>query len=356
MDRPTPRHATRGLTEGAIFAAITVVVGAAGVIAPPIAIFLAPLPIAVLVIRWGLRTAVLASIVASVLLLQFFGPLTAFSITAAFAPMGLTLGWGIRRHFSAQWTILAGSVAFLASTVANIAAAKFVLHLDLIDQLIQGQIKALEMTRSLSQRMGASPQDLEELRKQIDLAPTLIHTLIPLLLALVSPVWAYLVYIVARAVLRRVGYQLPGVAPMLTWRIPARPAVVLLWGAGILSMLSLRVPQLHSLAMNAIFAGVFIFGFQGVLVGLMWMKGRQVPRFAQVIAVVLFLQVMARSSLPVLAICMIGILDTWFDYRRLGPGSSVPPSDSDANHEAVPAERISTVAPERNPTKVVHPR
>jgi uncharacterized protein YybS (DUF2232 family) len=358
MDRPTRRHTTRGLTEGAIFAAITVVVGAAGVIAPPIAIIFAPLPVAVLVIRWGLRTAVLASVVASVLLLQFFGPLVAFSITAAFAPMGLTLGWGIRRHFSAQWTILAGSLAFLVSTVANLAAAKFVLHLDLIDQLIQAQVKALEMARSFSQRMGAPPQDLEDLRKQIELAPTLIHTLIPLLLALVSPVWAYLVYMVARAVLRRVGYQLPAVAPILTWRVPALAAAVLLWGSGILSMLSLRLPQLHGVALNAIFAGVFIFGFQGVLVGLTWMKGRQVPRFAQIIAVVLLLQVMARSSVPVLALCMIGILDTWFDYRRLGPGAPAPPSDPEREvNEPVPAERLeSTVAPERHRTKAVHPR
>ena len=88
------RRPTRGLTEGAVLAALAAVIAAVGLIIPPIGVVLAPLPVMLLVIRWGMRTAVLAAVVSGLILLQFFGPLTALSVTGIFAPLGLALGWG----------------------------------------------------------------------------------------------------------------------------------------------------------------------------------------------------------------------------------------------------------------------
>src|ERR1700737_1864562 len=76
---PVAGQHTRGLTEGAILAALAAVIAAAGLVLPPVAILLAPVPVMLLVIRWGLRTGVLATVVAGLILLQFFGPLVAFS-------------------------------------------------------------------------------------------------------------------------------------------------------------------------------------------------------------------------------------------------------------------------------------
>ena len=59
MTLPPSRGPTRGLTEGAILAALTVIVAAVGLITPLVGVLLAPLPIMLLVIRWGLRIAVL---------------------------------------------------------------------------------------------------------------------------------------------------------------------------------------------------------------------------------------------------------------------------------------------------------
>ena len=78
--------------------------------APFVGILLAPIPLMLLVIRWGLRTAVLAAIVAGLILLQFFGPVNAVSMGGIFAPLGLALGWGVRRRIGAPLTVLAGFI------------------------------------------------------------------------------------------------------------------------------------------------------------------------------------------------------------------------------------------------------
>lgn len=317
------RHPTRGLTEGAVLAALTVIVGAVGLIAPFVAVLLAPLPIMLLVIRWGLRIAVLASVVATLLLLQFFGPLGALSSAALFAPLGLTMGWGVRRGLAAPLTILAGAAGFFSSTIATVAVVRAVLHQDLIEQVIRSQVLAMQTSLSVWQRLRVPSQKLDELRTAISVMPQFLHTALPAVLALGTLLWAYLCYTVARAVLRRVGHELPAVPPLLAWRIHPLLVSALLWITAGLSFLSYWVPPAAGPALNAVIADLFVFGFQGALVGVTWMNRWGIPRFAQVMAGLLVL----GDVRPLAGLAVVGILDTWFDYRRLGglPAPASPP-------------------------------
>ncbi len=351
MAHSARRHTTRGLTEGAILAALTVVVGAVGLVAPFVGILLAPLPIMLLVIRWGPRTAVLASTVAALILLQFFGPLNAVSITAMFAPLGLALGWGVWRGIGAQLTVLAGAAAFLASTVAALALTTLVLHQDLIGQFIQSQVQAMQMAMALQRKIGAPPQQVEEMRRTIAILPQFLHTALPVMFALGALAWAYLCYTVARAVLRRVGHDLPGVPPILSWRIPPVLASTLLWLAAALAAASLRVHQLGGAALDAMIVNVFVFGFQGALVGVTWANRRQIPRLAQAIAGVLML---SAGLVAILALTLLGMLDTWFDYRRLTGGPGAPARRNEPGPPAGPPDapdrpEAPRVAPEQRP-------
>ncbi len=319
--RSRQRHPTRGLTEGAILAALTVIVGAAGLVIPPAGILLAPLPIMLVVIRWGVRTAVLASVVAGLILFQFFGPLNALSIVAAFAPLGLGLGWGVRRTLGAQFTVLVGAAAFLASIVAMFSVATFLLHQDLVGQFVRSQVQAMQTALAIQQRLGASHQQTEELRQFITVLPQMVRTLIPVALPLGALLWAYLSYTTARTVLRRVGHELPGMPPILSWRLSPVLASVLLWLSAGLSLVSLRVPVVRGAALDAMFVNVFVFGFQGALVGITWMNRRHLSRFAQVMVGLL---IFTAGYLPLVALAVLGMMDTWFDYRRIAAGPAAP--------------------------------
>lgn len=357
----TRRQPTRGLTEGAILAALTVVVAAAGLIAPFVGILLAPLPIMLLVIRWGIRTALLATVVAAWVLLQFFGPLNAISAVATFAPLGLALGWGVRRGIGAQFTILAGAAAFLGSTLAVLEVTMIVLHQDLIEQFIRGQVQAMQTALAVQERLGAPQQQVDELRLLWDtycgehhcfaaVMPQFFHTALPVMLAFGALLWGYLSYTVARAVLRRVGHTLPAVPPIVTWHIPPLLASILLWISAGISLVSLRDPRASGMALDAMFVDLFVFGFQGALVGIAWMNNRQIPRFAQVMAGVLLLM---TGLLPMMALAVLGIMDSWFDYRRLRRTQSlVPPSPA-------PDQRVlesPPSGPDEHPVKAVGSR
>jgi uncharacterized protein YybS (DUF2232 family) len=325
LGTPAGRRPTRGLTEGAILAALSAVAAAIGLVAPFVGVLLAPIPVMLLVIRWGLRTAVLAAVVAGLILLQFVGPLNALSITGVFAPLGLALGWGVRRRIGAQLTVLAGATAFLASSIAAVGLTMTVLHQDVLGQFIQTQVQGMQMAVSLQQRLGAPPQQVEQLRALVEATcgehhcdpaafPQLIRTLLPVMLALGALLWAYLCYTLARSVLRRIGHEIPGVPAILTWRLSAPLAAAMLWTFSALSVASHWVAALNGAVWNAMILTLFVFGFQGALVGITWMNTRQIPRIAQILVLLLLF---TAGLLPQLALAMVGILDTWYDYRHL---------------------------------------
>ena len=350
----------RGLTEGAILAVLSAVAAIIGLVMPFVGILLAPIPLMVLVIRWGLRTAILAAVVAGLILLQFFGPLNAVSAEGVFAPLGLALGWGVRRRIGAPLTVLAGAAAFLAASVAALGLTMFVLHQDVLGQFIDVQVQGMRMSLSFQQRLGAPAQQLEALGALVNpvcgehhcfpaVLPQMIRTLFPVLLALGTLLWAYLCYTLARSVLRRVGHDIPGVPPIITWRLSRPMALGLIWAFTATSLASGWLPSLGGATWNLMILTLFVFGFQGALVGISWMNRRQIPRAAQVMAGVFLF---TAGLIPLLALAFVGIMDLWFDFRRLT--STVAPEVGQGGGENARTPQPSTQA--APPMGAVHPQ
>jgi len=354
----TALRPARGLTEGAILAALSAAAGIIGMVAPFVGILIAPIPLMLLVIRWGLRTAVLAAIVAGLILLQFFGPLNAVSMAGIFAPLGLALGWGVRRRIGAPLTVLAGAAAFLAASVAAVGLTMLVLHQDVLSQFIDVQVQGMRMGLAFQQRLGAPAQQVEALRALVDsscvehhcfpaVVPQMIRTLFPVLLALGTLLWAYLCYTLARSVLRRVGHDIPGVPAILTWRLSPQMALGLFWACAAASLLGGWRPSLTGAGWNVMILTLFVFGFQGALVGATWMNRRQIPRAAQIMAGLFLL---TAGVFPLVALALVGILDIWYDYRRLTRPAASGPSG------AGPTRPPSAPARPSPPVRAVHPQ
>jgi len=106
---------------------------------------------------------------------------------------------------------------------------------------------------------------------------------------------------------------------------------------------------------------LFVFGFQGVLVGVTWARRRGYPAFLQILFGVMLL---GAGILPMLGLAILGMLDTWWDFRRLGPrdgGTAPAPADgtSGGSPESKPGGNRQAAPPARpagRPTKVVHER
>jgi uncharacterized protein YybS (DUF2232 family) len=362
---PSTRPQTRGLTEGAILAALAAVIAAAGLVIPAVAILLAPLPIMLLVIRWGMRTGILATIVASLILLQFLGPLVAFS-AIGFGPIGLALGWGVRRGLAPGRTVLAGAAALYASFLASLALTKLVLHQDLFGTFIQAQLQAMQQSAALLERWGAPQQEIDALRLLASAQCAEHHCFIPpmeqlvrssgpVMLALGTLFWGYLCYALARSLLRRIGHEIPAIPAMLTWRMPRQLAATLIWIGGGLSMAGLWLPQLGGAVLSAVFLNLVVFGFLGALVGLTWMNRRQIPRALQVIVLMMLMTSLTYPTLLVLAV--IGMLDNWYDYRRLASAPVPDVAPVGGGRLTAPATTPTEARDERSQRiKAVHPQ
>jgi uncharacterized protein YybS (DUF2232 family) len=196
------------------------------------------------------------------------------------------------------------------------------MHQDVMGDFIASQVKAMQMAMGVQQRLGAPAEQLKQMQQVLHMLPQFLRSALPVALALGALLWSYLCYTVARKVLGRVGHPLPAVPPILTWRLSAGIAAALLWGGAVASLAAMRVPNFGSVALDAMLVNLFVFGFQGALVGITWARRRGYPTFVQVLFGCLLL---SAGVFPVFALAILGMLDTWWDFRRLTPRGGATP-------------------------------
>src|SRR3989475_5144247 len=201
----------RGLTEGAILAALVAVLALAANYVPLVGLaanFLCPIPLAVLMIRHGLRVAALATVVAIAIGSAISGPVTGVLILLGFAPVGLAIGFGLRRQWSASTVVLVTGGAVLLALILGGVAAKIGIGVDprvFARGVIEINKRSLD---EAAQRYGQLGLDTRQMAASITMMRDFFdysYRLIPMLLLVGSFISAYLNYEVARLVLRRGG-------------------------------------------------------------------------------------------------------------------------------------------------------
>src|SRR2546428_6928297 len=264
----------RGLTEGAVLAALVTVVGLAANYIPRVGLaanFLCPIPLAVLMIRHGLRVAALATVVAIALGSASSGPVTGLLILLGFAPIGLAIGFGLRRQWSASTVVLITGGAVLLALILGGVAAKIGIGVDprvFAREVIEFNKRSVDEAAQRNGLLGSDPRQMAAsitmMRDFFDYS----YRLIPMLLRVGSFISAYLNYEVARLVLRRVGVKAPALPPMSMWGLPA----IALWAFPVLSLLAAlgagRIAPLEGLGANLAFLIFFVLLGPGVLAGL----------------------------------------------------------------------------------------
>ena len=307
----------RGLTEGAVLAALVTVLALAANYIPLVGLaanFLCPIPLAVLMIRHGLRVAALATVVAIALGSAISGPVTGLLILLGFAPVGLAIGFGLRRQWSASTVVLITGGAVLLALILGGVAAKIGIGIDprvLAREVIEINKRSLD---EAAQRYGRLGLDTRQMAASITMMRDFFdysYRLIPMLLLVGSFISAYLNYEVARLVLRRVGVKAPALPPMSMWGLPA----IALWALPVLSLLAAlgarRIAPLEGFGANLAFLIFFALLSQGVLAGWVLMGKYRFPTWYRVIVILLF------SSGPTgLLLFFLGLADAAFDLRR----------------------------------------
>lgn len=320
---------TQGLTEGAILAALVAVFAVATHYLPLVGIataLLCPLPLAVLVIRHGLRVAAVAGVAAGLVGAMLAGPLLGLAILISFAPMGIVLGMGARRGWAATRVVLTGGLVAFVSTVLNYLGLMGGARVSMAE-MGRTMERSVEMSSSLYTRLGLSQAQIDSVSTQMREFARLLPYMLPAMLVFGAVFAAWLNYEVGRRVLARIGYRLDPLPPVRTWRIPAAglwlvPLAYLLLALG----LQPGAPAaLQSAGWSLILTTQSAFTLQGILAGWMVLGNLGFGRFAQVLAVFI---VMTVPALGIVAM-VLGILDSALKVReRWGlPRASVSGED-----------------------------
>ena len=320
----------RPLTEGALFAGLAVVLALIGFYIPVIGIFVSllwPVPIALMVLRHGVRTAVMTVVVAGAVLSMVVGILEGTLMTLTMGVVGLAMGYAVSRGWSAFRTLALASVAVLVGVTISVGASAAFLRLNVMDMLAPDLSEATKSVSELYAKFGLPKERTDQILKMLVPPRELMLATLPATLSMAIAINALINYEVARRIMPRFGYPVTALPAFRDWRFPKFFALLYLVAqslvisknmppvqlAGRVVNIAYENPALYSAAMNFSIPLSMCMFIQGLSIGYFFLARWKVGK---ALANMLMVFVVFNPSLWQMAF-MFGLLDNLFDYRRM---------------------------------------
>ncbi len=314
---------TRPTVEAGIMAAIAVVFALISVYVPVVGAFVTflwPVPIILLGVRHGFRWSVMATVVAGVLSAILISPLKAIHIVVGFGLIGLVFGHAFRAGFGPFKTILWGSVVCLISNLALMGLTFVVMGVNpfafQIESMEKSMVEAIELYRGF----GMTETMIAQMQEQFKIMMTLFQVLLPALLTLSAVFQTYLNFLLARAVLRKLGHATPAFPPFREWSLPkAMLYIAALATAALFFSQNLQSDLLAKIAVNILGGSLILLFGQGLALFYYLADKYNLSRLMRTIILIIIL----TNALLQTAAVFAGIFDLAVNFRQLNtPRSS----------------------------------
>lgn len=308
------------LTDGAMMAALAALFGIMGIYIPVLGIFTGlvwAIPIMLLVMRHNLKLGIMGLVVAGVLISIFVGPLQGILLIVNLGGMGLVYGYAFKNNISPIKTLFFGTVISALSTVATILLSSLVTNLPVTQWLTDMKL-AFDEAINMYEKMGildkALPPEVtaEEFKNQMF---TFMERLLPASLVAASMFSAFINYVIAGKVLKKIGYQISGIPPFREWHFPW----YIIWGVIVgLGMLVLgkhyNYEQVVLVGQNILYIYYPILVVSGISVFSYFWKTQ---KYARIMRFVVFGGLFLVPSAFIILVLLIGLFDPLIDYRRM---------------------------------------
>ncbi|MDN5361678.1 YybS family protein [Moorella sp. Hama-1] len=310
------------LAEGALMAALAAVLVLSGYFIPPLQLLtniVWTVPIVVLVVRQNLRLGLMATFIAGVVIALFTGPVNAVLLFAQFAALGLVYGYLFKIKAGAGRMITVGAVVSLLSLLLSLA-----LTFKLTGMAAGGLIQQLEGTVNSAMDFyrragildhlvgqGLTP---EQIQASLQEMLNLLKLLLPGVLMTASLLAAFINYLVAERVLRRLGLLAAGLPPFRLWQLPWYAIWGVIAGLGLWQLGDYYHLDLASrLGVNILYVYIPLLAGNGLAAIIFILERFKVTPFLKVALVVA-----ALINIPVTLISLVtlGVFDPFFNYRR----------------------------------------
>ena len=218
---------TRSITEGAMLAAITVLLTIIGEYLGLPALII-PVPLALLSFRHGYKLGITMSFASAVVASLIAGHVFSGVTIVIWGFLGIALGMALRENFSFAKTLGVGIAANLVSLGLQVVFYSLIFGINLFQDYGNLITDVFEQTVSLYQSMGAPSEMLGQLEAMRTTATMVVKWGLPSIVLISSVTAAFINLAVVRLVLRRMGTQVPWVRPFIYWRLPRWTGIVLI--------------------------------------------------------------------------------------------------------------------------------
>jgi len=305
---------------------------------PFLGIFM-PVPIVLVYVRYGGRTAVLTAIISALLTTMFIGPVQAFLMTVPMGILpGLAFGYGFRNKLRPLLIVVIATVTFFAGWTANFAVTKTLVLggrdpiadameseavKDQWEQLFASVEKIGEQQQPANEQQAqAKEKNLAVIREFKNNPTGVFWTLLPASLLIGGLFNSWLNYMFCRATLPRFGHDVPAPTPFSRFILPAWSAwlfVPSLAGYLYFANAGLNVPWWVKVIQNVALPVVFAFFVYGLAVVYGYLRIKQeMGKLPSVLMAVVPLFLLGATAPFMYAV--IGSMDTVLDLRGLGHG------------------------------------
>lgn len=315
------------MVEGGILSAVAILFALISVYIPLIGAFVNliwPVPIILLGVRHGYKWSLMATIVAGILIAILLHPLHAVGVAIGFGLTGIALGHCFRRGFSPVTSVLLGSVASLGSKIIVLSISAVVLGINPLADHSEAMAKAVEQAIEIYRNFGLKEADLQKVAEGMRGMVSMMKLILPAGFAMASVVDTYLNFLVARAVLRKLGHPIAAFPAFSTWNFSLKTLVafvisilLIYWGK------SRELEMLSTAGLNLQVTTSILLMLQGLSVASFFAKKHDVPKFMRWIFAVMAI----TNGFIMQAVVFAGAFDIAFDFRKLR--QPLPPENTD---------------------------
>lgn len=286
---------------------------------------LLPLPVTVLALRRGYKLSFLSVVIGTILVAMVFDPITAVQSALTFGFLGISLAYCIKNEKSFGQTIIVMSFAAFASSILSTALYSGLVLKDGINGIYGQADKAIAMFKdtyeSIKKTFSANNLDSTAMKQYDEMLKIMTpEFLIKMFLGCIfaySMITAYINYLVAEKVLKRLKYNMKEPTPFRLLNFDAKLglAVVLVMFAGSI-FAKYKIPAGEYMYSSANYVLMFILTVQGISVITYFLLERlRLPK-AGVIAII----ILGISFIATFAI-YLGLADLLFDFRKINKNS-----------------------------------
>ncbi|HEY8418232.1 MAG TPA: DUF2232 domain-containing protein [Limnochordales bacterium] len=333
MNPERPSHGHGRAAEGALLAATTVLMALTGAFFPLPLWLVTPAPLAALAYRYGYRLSIGAAVLMVVLVgyveqQVFAGLAHAFPaaslrysllgmmvVPVTLGLIGLVIGGAWREGAAAGQTLLLAVLAALLPGVALWLGVRLVQGVDLVTVFVDNWLQLARAMADQAAAGGLPPEAVESLRLMVDDTErgfALMRPFLPGFAVVMACLTASLNLALARVLLVRMGEQPAWLPPFARWRFPWPMALGFIAGHGLLLVgAATGNDGVAIVGDNLRLMFHLLFAVQGLAIGWYWLE---VWGLAPLWRVLLLAAVLVW--LPAVA-AWVGVLDTWFNFRRL---------------------------------------